>query len=86
MVNTTGVGGLGGQKSDKLTAAGFSSEATTGTTKKTSSYVIYNGDAAKAKAVGAAKTLGISTSNVEANDGTWSTAYDVLVVIGTDQE
>ena len=86
VVNTTGVGGLGGQKSDKLTAAGFSSEATTGTTKKTSSYVVYNGDAAKAKAVGAAKTLGISTSNVEANDGTWSTAYDVLVVIGTDQE
>ena len=46
--------------------------------------VYYNGDAAKAKAAGVAKTLGVSESNVSENTGAWTTNYDVIVVLCSD--
>lgn len=85
VVNVSGISGLAGTKSELLSNAGFTSEATTATSGLTTSKVVYNGSSAKAKAVGAAKTLGISESNVEQNDGTWSTDYDVVVVLCSDQ-
>lgn len=83
-VNTTGIAGLAGEKADTLEAVGFSTEATTGSDRAATSKIVYNGSAARAKAVAAAQTLGISTSSIEENDGTWSTGYDIIVVIGTD--
>lgn len=85
VVNVSGISGAAGEKSELLSNAGFTSEATNGTSPLTVSKVVYNGSSSKAKAVGAAKTLGISESNVEQNDGTWSTDYDVVVVLCSDK-
>ena len=84
VVNVSGVSGAASTKSEALTKAGFTSDANTGSSSLTTSKVVYNGNA-KAKAVGAAKTLGISESNVEQNDGTWDTDYDVVVVLCSDK-
>lgn len=84
VTNVSGVSGAASTKSEALTKAGFTSDANSASSSLTVSKVVYNGNA-KAKAVGAAKTLGISESNVEQNDGTWDTDYDVVVVLCSDK-
>lgn len=85
VVNSAGINGLAGEKSAELDNVGFVSDAVTGDTSATVSHIYYNGSAAEGKAVAAATTLGISTSNISENDGTWSTDYDIIVVLGSDQ-
>ncbi|WP_321971503.1 LCP family protein [Paratractidigestivibacter sp.] len=85
VVNVSGITGLATEKSELLADAGFTSETANALSELTVSKVVYNGSSSKAKAIGAAKTLGISESNVQQNDGTWTTSYDVVVVLCSDQ-
>ncbi len=85
VVNVSGVSGAGITKSEALAAAGFTSEATSLSNDATTTKVYYNGSAAKAKAIGAAKTLGVSESNVVENTGDWTTDYDVVVILCSDK-
>ena len=85
VVNVSGVSGAATSKAESLTTAGFTAEATSAESEATTTKVYYNGSAAKAKALGAAKTLGISEANVVENDGTWTTGYDVVVVLCSDK-
>lgn len=85
VVNVSGVSGAATSKAESLSTAGFTADATTAENSATTTKVYYNGSAAKAKAIGAAKTLGVSESNVVENDGTWTTSYDVVVVLCSDK-
>ncbi len=85
VVNVSGVSGAATSKAESLSTAGFTAEATSGESEATTTKVYYNGSAAKAKALGAAKTLGVSDANVVENDGTWTTSYDVVVVLCSDK-
>ena len=38
----------------------------------------------EAKAVGVAETLGVDAANISENDGSYSTKYDVVVLLGSD--
>lgn len=85
VLNGAGVQGLAGTKATLLENKGFDTTATNSPTSETTTVVYYNGSAAKAKAVGAAESLGLAESSVKQNDGTWTANYDVVVVLGTDQ-
>ena len=85
VLNGTNVNGLAASKSTKLEAAGFSPYADSdSSTDHTASRVYYNGNGRSA-ALGVAQTLGISETNVAENTEGYSTDYDVVVVLGTDQ-
>ena len=85
VLNGTTVSGLAASKSTTLEGAGFSPYADSdSSTDHTTSAVYYNGDARSA-ALGVAQTLGIDEANVSENTAGYSTEYDVVVVLGTDQ-
>lgn len=84
VLNGSGIDGLAGRSADSLASAGFDAVAgnaaeTTGETK-----VIYNGDDALAEAKGVVKTLGLDVEPI-ANDGSYVTTQDVIVILGSDQ-
>ena len=84
VLNGAGVSGLAGQTSEALIAAGFTAEAGNAPQPVSTTTVYYN-DESHAAALGVAQTLGIPEANVVPNDGSYTTAYDVVVVLGTDQ-
>lgn len=84
VLNGTGIAGLAGSTATDLAVAGF--DAVSGNASEggvTTTAIYYNGSSESA-AVGVAETLGVSTSQVHENDGTHSTEYDVVVILGSD--
>lgn len=84
VLNGAGVSGLAGQTAETLAAAGFEAEAGNAPQTASATKVYYNDDS-RASALGVAQTLGLAESSVAQNDGSYTTAYDVVVVLGTDQ-
>ena len=85
VLNGAGVSGLAGSKSSELDSAGFSADASNADGSYTTTQIYYNGDSLNA-ARGVAETLDVSESNIlENNQGLYTTDYDVIVVLGTDQ-
>lgn len=85
VLNGTNVSGLAARKSTELESAGFSPYADSADSMDhTASWVYYNGSARSA-ALGVAQTLGIADGNVAENTEGYSTDYDVVVILGTDQ-
>ena len=84
VLNAAGISGLAGSTATTLAVEGF--DAVSGNASEsgvTTTRIYYNGEAESA-AVGVAQTLGVSTSQISQNDGTYSSDYDVIVVLGTD--
>ena len=85
VLNGTATSGLAASKSSDLEAAGFSPYAdNANSTENTTTMVYYNGSA-RSSALGVAQTLGVDSSNVAENTLGYSTSYDVIVVLGSDQ-
>lgn len=85
VLNGTSVSGLAASKSTVLEEAGFSPYADSdSSTDHTASRVYYN-NGGRPAALGVAQTLGISENNVAENTEGFSTDYDVIVILGTDQ-
>ena len=85
VLNGTSVSGLAASKSTELENAGFMPYADSADSMDhTTSTVYYNGSSRSA-ALGVAQTLGIDEANVAENTAGYSTDYDVIVVLGTDQ-
>ena len=85
VLNGTSVSGLAASKSTELENAGFMPYADSDASMDhTTSMVYYNGTSRSA-ALGVAQTLGIDEANVAENTVGYSTDYDVIVVLGTDQ-
>jgi hypothetical protein len=85
VLNGTSTSGLALNKANALNKAGFSATADNADSKSSTTAIYYNGDSTKAaEALGAADTLGLDSSVVSKNDGTYSEKYDVVVVLGED--
>ncbi len=85
VLNGAGVSGLAASKSTILEEAGFSPYADTASSSNhTTTMIYYNGDAEDV-ALGVADTLGVSEDNIAENTEGYSTSYDVVVVLGSDQ-
>ncbi|MCR8908418.1 LCP family protein [Thermophilibacter sp. ET337] len=85
VLNATGVAGLAGDTANTLTDAGFEAAAGNANESGLTATKIYYNDDSLASALGVAKTLGVPEANVSQNDGSYTTTYDVIVVLGTDQ-
>lgn len=83
VLNASGKQGAAANVANKLQQKGFDTAADNASGSHEVTMVYYNGDGV-AKAAGVADSLGIPTSNVQKNDGSWSTTQDVVVVLGTD--
>lgn len=86
VLNGAGVTGLAASTASTLEDAGFTATAGNASSYDTATTVIYYNDDASDVAAGVAETLGIDSSNIVANDGSYSTDYDVVVLLGTDME
>lgn len=85
VLNGTNVNGLAMSHATDLEEAGFSVLADNASTNdQTTTMIYYNGSAAS-KARGVAQTLGVDESNIAENPGDFSTDYDVVVILGSDQ-
>ncbi len=84
VLNGAGITGLGASTATTLESAGFTATAGNASSYDTTTTVIYYNDGSEDVAAGVAETLGIDSSNIVANDGTYSTDYDVVVLLGTD--
>lgn len=85
VLNGTMTSGLAASKSAKLEAVGFTPNAdNAASSDHTTSMVYYNGDTRSA-ALGVAQTLGIDKTSVVENTEGYSTEFNVVVVLGTDQ-
>ena len=84
VLNAAGVNGLAGRISNSLNAKGFTCTADTASSSYNSTLIIYNGDAHKAQAQAVNEALGGSIT-VQKNDGSYSTDYDIVLILGTDQ-
>lgn len=80
VLNGAGIQGIASQVSNRLEKAGFSAMADNADAR-TDTLVVYN-EGARGKAAGVIEDLGLSSEPV-ANDGSWSTGVDVVVVIGS---
>ena len=85
VLNGTDTSGLAANKANKLNSKGFTTTADNADANDTTTTKIYYNNDASSKAAGVADTLGVSTDNISANDGTYSTSYDVVVILGSDQ-
>ena len=83
VLNASGKQGAAGGAANSLKGSGFDALADNASGSHAVTMVYYNGDSA-AKAAGVADVLGVPVANIQANDGTWSTTQDVVVVLGTD--
>ncbi len=85
VLNATNIQGYAANTCTTLNAKGFTATADTDSdTTRTTSIVIYNGSNL-GKAKGVAETLGIDQESISKNDGSRSTKYDVVVLLGTDK-
>jgi len=85
VLNGTSTSGLALTKANTLNKAGFTATAGNADSKSSTTAIYYNGDSTKAaEALGVADTLGLDSSVVSKNSGTYSEKYDVVVVLGED--
>ena len=86
VLNGAGIQGLAAKNSEILEGKGFTPTAeNSDTTSNTTTVIYYNDtDGAQASALGVAETLGVSSSNVKPNDGSYSKQYNVVVLLGSD--
>lgn len=87
VLNGTTKSGLALNTANSLNEAGFEATADNAASSDyQQTAVLYNASRpdAQGAALGAAQTLGVSQSYVARNDGTYSTDYDVVVVLGAD--
>ena len=84
VLNAAGVAGLATETAETLAAAGFEAEAGNASDYVEATRIYYNDDSL-ASALGVAQTLGVPEASVSQNDGSYTTTYDVIVVLGQDQ-
>jgi len=85
VLNGTSTSGLALTKANALNKAGFTATAGNADSKSSTTAIYYNSDSTKAaEALGVADTLGLDSSVVSKNSGTYSEKYDVVVVLGED--
>ena len=84
VLNAAGVAGLASETAETLSAAGFEAEAGNASDYVEATRIYYNDDSL-ASALGVAQTLGVPEASVSQNDGSYTTTYDVIVVLGQDQ-
>lgn len=82
VLNGTRTAGVAGKGASTLSAAGFTTSTNDAPSVQATTAIYYNGDA-QAKAAGVAKSLELSVTPT-ANDGSWDSSADVVVVFGTD--
>lgn len=84
VLNATSIQGYAANTCTTLNAKGFTATADSDSdTTRTTSIVIYNGSNLGA-AKGVAESLGIDQESISKNDGSRSTKYDVIVLLGSD--
>ncbi len=84
VLNATNIQGYAANTCTTLNAKGFTATADTDSdTTRTTSIVMYNGSNL-GKAKGVAETLGIDQESISKNSGSYSTKYDVVVLLGSD--
>ncbi len=81
VLNAGAADGSATSASNSLASMGFTATPKTGGYVTQTSTVIYNGSDAQTKAQAAADKLGITS--VQANDGSYSTGADIIVVLGS---
>ncbi len=84
VLNAAGVYGLAGRISQSLSSYGFTCDK--GDAEEmdhTDTLVVYNGDEAMAQAKAVSEALG-GQLEIVANDGSYPSYYDVVVILGTD--
>ena len=84
VLNGAGISGLGASTADTLNYTGFYASSDNASSFGNTTTTIYYNGSAEGVAAGVAKTLGLSSSHIRANDGTYSTEYDVIVLLGED--
>jgi LCP family protein required for cell wall assembly len=83
VLNGTDVSGIASSLAEKLSNEGFSTRADNASTTTSTTVIYYNGDSGEAKAMAVAEVLG-GDYTYQANDGTYDTTVDVVVVLGSD--
>ena len=84
VLNGAGVSGLAAETATTLRQAGFEAEPGNAPSTTSTTTVYYNNDSL-ASALGVAQTLGVPEASVARNDGSYTTEFDVIVVLGTDR-
>ena len=86
VLNGAGIQGLASKKSNVLIEKGFTATADNSDTSSNTTTVVYYNETsgARSSALGVAETLGVPSSNVKPNDGSYSTKYSVVVLLGSD--
>ena len=82
VLNGTGESGVASNVANKLNGAGFTAAADNAPASTPTTVIVYNGDGA-AKAAGVAEKLGLNVTPA-ANDGSYNSVVDVVVVLGSD--
>ena len=84
VLNGAGISGLGASTADTLNYTGFYASSDNASSFGNTTTTIYYNGSAEGVAAGVAETLGLSSSHIRENDGTYSTEYDVIVLLGED--
>lgn len=84
VLNGAGISGLGASTSATLNETGFYASSDNASSFGNTTTTIYYNGSAEGVAMGVANTLGVDSSHIRANDGTYSTDYDVVVLLGED--
>ena len=84
VLNGAGISGLGASTADTLNYTGFYASSDNASSFGNTTTTIYYNGSAEGVAAGVAETLGLGSSHIRANDGTYSTEYDVIVLLGED--
>lgn len=84
VLNGTSVAGLAGRWAQTFTDQGFTTTTGDATATADTTTIYYNGDAGRAVAKTLLESLGPDVA-VEANDGTYDTESDVVVVLGANK-
>ena len=85
VLNASGINGLAGSIAENLASLGFEADAGNASESGNDVTRIYYNDDSLAAALGVAEALGVAQSSVSQNTGAYTTTYDVIVVLGTDQ-
>ena len=84
VLNGTSTSGFATNKANALNSKGFTATADNADASDTKTTKIVYNSGSEAKAVGVAETLGVDAANISENDGSYSTKYDVVVLLGSD--
>ena len=84
VLNGTSTSGFAANKANVLNSKGFTATADNADASDAKTTKIVYNSGSEAKAVGVAETLGVDAANISENDGSYSTKYDVLVLLGSD--